>query len=193
MGILAANVRKIVKVLGVSGVGVLLTAGPHVLGAPRSASAQSAREYQIKAAFVYNFVKFVDWPAAVLPETSDSINLCVLGEEAFADGFDTLKGKEVKGKKLAVRRVEQVKDADGCHVLFIGSSEEKRAPQVLQTLQGASVLTVGETDRFPQLGGIINFVVEKNRLRFEINVSGAERARLKLSSQLLSLAKVVRQ
>jgi hypothetical protein len=117
----------------------------------------------------------------------------VLGDEAFAEGFDTLKDKTVKGKKLVVRHLEQVKDADGCHVLFIGSSEEKRAPQVLQTLQGASVLTVGEMDRFPQLGGIINFVVEKNKLRFEINMNSAERARLKLSSQLLGLAKVVRQ
>jgi hypothetical protein len=187
------TVRRIVTAVRAAAVAVLVTGAPY-LDIPRPADAQSTqREYQIKAAFVYNFVKFVDWPAAALPETSDTINVCVLGDEAFAAGFDTLTDKTVKGKKLAVRRVEQVKDADGCHVLFIGSSEEKRAPQVLQTLQGASVLTVGEMDRFPQLGGIINFVVERNKLRFEINVSGAERARLKLSSQLLGLAKVVRQ
>jgi hypothetical protein len=182
-----------VKALGAAAVAVLVTGAPS-LNVPRPAYAQSTqREYQIKAAFVYNFVKFVDWPAAVLPVTSDTISVCVLGDEAFVEGFDTLKDKTVKGKKLAVRHLEQVKGADGCHVLFIGSSEEKRAPQVLQTLQSASVLTVGEMDRFPQLGGIINFVVEQNKLRFEINVNSAERARLKLSSQLLSLAKVVRQ
>jgi hypothetical protein len=194
VGILAVNLRKTIKLLGVAGVGVLVAGAPHFLDALRPAYAQSTqREYQLKAAFVYNFIKFVDWPGAVLPETSDTISVCVLGEEAFAEGFDTLKDKTVKGKKLAVRRLEQVKDADGCHVLFISSSADKRAPQVLQTLQSASVLTVGEMDRFPQLGGIINFVVERNKLRFEINVSSAERARLKLSSQLLSLAKVVRQ
>ena len=188
------SVRKIVKAVGAAAVAVLVTGAPYLVNVPRPAYAQSTqREYQIKAAFVYNFMKFVDWPAAALPETSDTINVCVMGDEVFAAGFDTLKDKTVKDKKLAVRRVEQAKDAAACHVLFIGSSEEKRTPQVLQTLQGASVLTVGEMDRFPQIGGIINFFIERNKLRFEINVNSAERARLKLGSQLLSLARVVRQ
>ena len=158
-----------------------------------AAQSGSLREYEIKTAFIYNFVKFVDWPPTALPETSDTINLCVWGDEPFAVAFDSLKDKAVKGRRLVVRHIEQPRDFEGCHVLFVGSSEEKRAQQAMQALQGRSVLTVGEMERFPQLGGIINFVVEKNRVRFEINVNSAERASLKLSSQLLSLAKIVRQ
>ncbi len=116
----------------------------------------------------------------------------MLRDDPFAEALEVIKGKTVKGRRLAIRRVEPGRDLEICQVLFIGSSEEKRLPQVMQSLQGSNVLTVGEMERFVQLGGIINFFVQNNRVRFEINVNGAERARLKLSSQLLSLAKVVR-
>ena len=165
-----------------------------VSGAPGAQAQPSLdREQQIKAAFLYNFVKFVDWPIEVLPETSDTISICVLGDDPFYETLETIKGKTVKGRRLAVRRVGAVKDLESCHVAFIGAAEEKRLPQLMQRLQGSSVLTVGDMEGFTQSGGIINFVVEKNKVRFEINVNRAERARLKLSSQLLGLARVVRE
>jgi hypothetical protein len=175
---------------------VLITVGACVLASdPGNAHAQSSlsREHEIKAAFLYNFVKFVEWPSEALPESSDTITICVLSDDPFAEALEAIKGKTVKGRRLVVRRIESIKQAESCQALFVGSTNEPLLPQVMQTLQGASVLTVGEMDRFVQSGGIINFVVEKNRVRFEINVSSAERARLKLSSQLLSLARVVRQ
>ena len=175
------------------GLALCSATGGMAVGSNAAAESGSSREYEIKTAFIYNFVKFVDWPAAALPETSDTLNLCVWGDEPFAVAFDSLKDKVVKGRRLVVKHMEQPRDFEGCHVLFVGSSEEKRAQQVMQALQGRSILTVGETERFPQLGGIINFVIEKNKIRFEINMSSAERASLKLSSQLLSLAKIVRQ
>ena len=162
---------------------------------PPTVQAQSLleREYQIKAGFLYNFLKFIEWPSDVLPETSGTINICVLGDELAREAFESLNGKMVKDRRLAVRRLEPVKDLLSCHVLFIGASEEKRFPQIMQSLRGLRVLTVGEIERFAQSGGIINFVTERNKVRFEINVDSAARAGLKVSSQLLSLAKVVRQ
>ena len=174
---------------------VALVAANVLIGLPPGAHAQSSplREHEIKAAFLYNFVKFVDWPSEVLPETSDTITICVLSDDPSAEALESLRGKMVKGRRLSTRRIEGVKDVESCHVLFISSSEEKRVPQVMQNLHGSSVLTVGEMERFIQSGGIINFVIERNKVRFEINPTSAERARLKLSSQLLSLARVVRQ
>ena len=161
-------------------------------GLPLGARAQSSHEYEIKAAFLYNFVKFVEWPSEALPETSATITVCVLGDDPSADALESINGKTVKGRRLSVRRLQPTTGIESCHVLFISSSQESRLPQVMQNLHGSSVLTVGEMERFIPSGGIINFVIERNKVRFEISPSGAERARLKLSSQLLSLARVVR-
>ena len=180
--------RRIVKgvLLAILGVCALV-------GGPRHVPAQSLREYQIKAAFLYNFLKFVDWPSEVLPESSDVITVCVFGDDPFGEALESIKDKLVKGRRLTIRRLGPVKDLESCHVLFIGASEEARLPQVVQSLRGASVLTIGEIEGFAESGGIINFVVKKNKVHFEINLNNAERARLKLSSQLLSVARVVRQ
>ena len=178
--------RRLARVLAAA----LLAAGVQA-GSPVDVQSQTVHEYEIKAAFLYNFVKFVEWPNEALPETSD-ITVCVLGGEPSVDPLESIQGKIVRGRRLSVRRIRAIKDVESCHVLFISSSEESRLPQVMQNLHGSSVLTVGEMERFIPSGGIINFVIERNKVRFEINPNGAERARLKLSSQLLSLARVVR-
>lgn len=188
MGILAVTARRLARVLAAA----LLAAGLQV-GAPAGVQSQTVHEYEIKAAFLYNFVKFVEWPNEALPETSDTITVCVLGDDPAGEALESINGKTVKARRLVVRRIQPIKGIESCHVLFISSSEESRLPQVMQNLHGSSVLTVGEMERFIPSGGIINFVIERNKVRFEINPNGAERARLKLSSQLLSLARVVRQ
>lgn len=180
-------IRTVVRVVTTTVCGLL------TLMASAHAQSLSLREYQIKAAFLYNFVKFVDWPSQTLPDTSDTLTICVLGEDPFGEALDSLKDKPAKGKRLAIRRAASVREVAGCHVLFVGSSEEKQLPQVIESAQQSHILTVGEMDQFAQRGGIINFVVERNKLRFEVSVDGAARAGLKISSQLLSLAKVVRQ
>lgn len=166
-----------------------------VASAPLEIHAQASllREYQIKAAFLYNFIKFIDWPPDALPETSDTIIICVFSDDPFREALDSIKDKTVRGRRLLIQRLQQDKELGSCQVLVLGPSEEKRVPQVMQSLQGSSVLTVGDIERFVHSGGIINFLVEQNRVRFEINLNSAERARLKVSSQLLSLARVVRQ
>ena len=186
MDVLGALTRRVI---------LLVSMGACVLvGAPPPTLAEGpSREPEIKAAFLYNFIKFVDWPTEFLPDTSDTITICVLRTDTFGDALESLRGKTVKGRRLAIRRIEPGRAVDSCHVLFVGSSEEQRLSQVMQSVQRSSVLTVGETNEFLHSGGIINFVIERNKVHFEINLNSAERARLKLSSQLLGLATVVRQ
>jgi hypothetical protein len=161
------------------------------LSAPAAAQSPFDREYEIKAAFLYNFIKFVEWPSQPLRATSDTMTICVLGEDPF-EVVNALKDKTVKGRRLVVRQLSAVEPGT-CHVAFIALSEARRLPQIMQSIQGTGVLTVGEMDDFLRQGGIINFVIERNKVRFEINLASATRSGLKLSSQLLSLAKAVRE
>ena len=151
------------------------------------------REYQIKAAVLYNALKFVEWPAEVLSEASPTITICVLGEDPFGVALDSIRGKVIKGRTLEIRRLEGAQDPGGCQVLFISSSEKTRLAQIMQSLKDLRILTVSETKQFAELGGIINLTIEKNNIRFAINVDSAERAGLKVSSELLKLATVVRE
>jgi uncharacterized protein DUF4154 len=163
-----------------------------VLSTPLIGYAESrmALEYQVKAAFLYNFVKFVDWPASAFPPTGDAVVIGVIGNDPFGGILDqVLQGKTCcHDRKLVVRRFERIEHVSECHVLFISSSEEARLADILQILNGASVLTVGEMGRFAERGGMIGFQRADNKLRFEINTDAASRAGLTISSQLLKLA-----
>ena len=158
-----------------------------------SAHAQlpSWRENEIKAAFLYNFVKFTEWPAEAFPESSSLLIVGVLDDRQVDAAFESLDGKIAGGRKLVIKRIEGTYDLKSCHIVFIRISGKERVAQILGSLQNSNVLTVGEMKGFAQLGGIINFYMRSNRLRFEINVDAAKRAELKMSSKLLKLAKVV--
>ena len=150
-------------------------------------------EYQVKAAYLYNFGKFVDWPAKVAA-TSDFFNICVLGEDPFGTTFDaTIAGESINGKKVVVKRITRPQDAVSCRILFISSSEEGRLQEILAALDKTSVLTVSDIAQFTVRGGMIRFVREANRVRFEVNLSTAEHAGLTLSSQLLKVAITVKR
>ncbi|HXG66695.1 MAG TPA: YfiR family protein [Blastocatellia bacterium] len=160
---------------------------------PTRGQTRSANEYEIKAAYLYNFAKFIDWPAEVFPYANAPIVIGVVGDDPFGHVLDqVINGKTVNGRPLTVRRLAAGQDLRACHILFISSSEESRAAQIVGSLQGASVLTVGDMSRFIHLGGMIRFALTGNNVRFEIHVGRAERARLRLSSRLLSVAKVLR-
>lgn len=157
-----------------------------------SAQSSSPTEYEVKAAFLYNFGKFVEWPADDSAGADDTFDICVLGRDPFGDVLDeTVEGKSLRGRKLVVRRIGQTAEGLNCHILFISSSEERNLGYILSVLQGRSVLTVGEMRRFAQRGGMINFRIEENRIRFEINLGAAESAGLTVSSQLLKLARII--
>lgn len=146
-------------------------------------------EYQLKAAFLYNFAKFVEWPPTVLPQNSSPFIIGILGENPFNDELKkSVVGKKILDHPISVVSFPNAKEATNCHILFICTSEKKRLPEIFQALGNANVLTVGETERFIESGGVINFTREGNKIRFEISDDAAKRAGLKISSKLLSLA-----
>ena len=146
-------------------------------------------QYQVKAAFIYNFMKYVDWPES--EETPQGISLGILGKDSFDDALDVIKGKMAKGRRVVVVRPHGVENARRCDVLFIGESERGRLPHILKSLQDAPVLTVADQEGFCEAGGMINMITEKNKIRLEINVTAARKAGLRLSSKLLKLARTV--
>jgi hypothetical protein len=158
-------------------------------------SGQSSKpsEYQVKAAYVYNFGKFVKWPAAVAASQSGPFSICVLGEDTFGSVLEsTLTGQSIGGKPVTVKRIVKPQDATGCRILFISSADESHLREILSTLGQSSVLTVSDIPDFSKRGGMIQFVLEGDRVRFEVNRASAEEAGLTLSSDLLKVAAAVR-
>jgi len=152
--------------------------------------AETGTEYEVKAAFLYKFANFVEWPA---DEGTSPLGICVLGQDPFGLALDrVVKGKFINGREFMIRRLRTNDVADDCHILFIGASENRQLTQILNRLRGLPVLTVGDVAGFCENGGTINLVVSGKRVRLEINPASAERARLLLSSRLLSLARIVR-
>lgn len=159
------------------------------LAAAQPTAAQELSEYQVKAAFLYNFAKFVDWPEPKLDTADNRLHICVLGADPFGEELDaTVDGKTIQGKWLTVLRLQSGDDLRHCHLLFIGDSGEFHLPFVLNEAREAHVLTVGDSPDFAFQGGMINFRMEENKVRFEINARAAEEAGLRISSQLLKLA-----
>jgi hypothetical protein len=160
-----------------------------VLGFKSLAQDSPPSEYQIKAAFLYNFAKFVEWPTQAMAGTTSPLVIGVLGKNVFgADLERTIHNKTINNHPLQVKEFQSVTEATNCQILFISASEQDRFPKILEELRAASILTVSETDHFIEAGGMINFVIEGNKIRFQINDVAAKAAGLKISSKLLSLA-----
>ena len=145
-------------------------------------------ENEVKSAYLYNFGKFVEWPAKAT-SVRESFPICVLGDDNFGSTLETIiAGESINDKKVLVKRVAKPQDAVSCRILFISSSEQNQLKEILAALDNTSVLTVSDTPQFTRRGGMIQFVVEANKVRFEVNLTSAERAGLTLSSQLLKVA-----
>ena len=173
-----------------AGVVVLLVLLLH--GRPVQGQGSASSEHEVKAAFLFHFSQFVDWPEGTFKEANSPIVYCTIGEDPFHGALDaSLSGKAVGERALRVQHFKQVEEIRGCQILFIGESEQKRMASLATKLQGNPVLTVGESEHFIQEGGMIGFLLEENKIRFEINLDAAEHAKLKLSSRLLGLAKRV--
>lgn len=158
-----------------------------------AARGQEMDEYQVKAAFLYNFAKFVEWPSQAFKTPQDPILVCVFGHNPFGGALEeVIRGKSIDGRVFVFRHVANAKEANACQILFIGSAEGKRFHSLGGSLKPAGILTVGEAQGFATAGGVINFTLERGRVRFEINVDAAEHAKLQISSKLLSLAQIVR-
>lgn len=164
---------------------VLLSAFP--------AAGQRPSEYQVKAAFLYSFPNFIEWPVETFADTATTLTIGILGDDPFGNAFEPFAKKTIKSRQVVIRRSNRLQELPICQILFICDSEKKYLPQILEHLQGRSVLTVGETEGFAQAGVIANFVLQDNKVRFEINVAAAERAGLKFSAKLLKLALIVQE
>jgi YfiR/HmsC-like len=157
---------------------------------PAVAQSEPLSEYQVKAAFLFNFAKFIEWPADLAE--SSSLILCVVGEDPFGGDLSrVVEGQSVRGRTIAIRRDRFGDDLRSCHVLFVSESETKHVPQILAGLQGHAVLTVSDIDGFAQSGGVLQFFMEQSHVRFIVNLEAASQAKLKINSKLLALARVL--
>jgi len=197
------------KILTSLALGALLLQTIANAAAPRS-------RYETKAGYLLNFAEFIEWPAGAFADAKSPIILGVVGKDPFGPELDKLQGKTANGRKLEIKRfkgalefrgeatpgrrqddlsskqAKKLAEMKSCHMLFITSSEKNYLPQTLKPFRGTSVLTVGEIESFAREGGMITFVDSENSVQLEINLAAAEQARLKISSKLLSLAKVIK-
>jgi hypothetical protein len=144
-------------------------------------------EHEVKAAFLYQFGKYVEWQSD--QETSNPFVICVLGEDPFGHALDAIvKGKILSGRPVAIKRIIGPSELHDCRILFVSRSEDDRLPAILKTLNKRMVLTVGEGAQFTRRGGMVAFTSEDKRVRFAINLAAVEAAKLTVSSQLLRIA-----
>jgi len=176
--------------------GLRIAVGALLLGLSANASAQDQNgsdtaEYLIKAGYVYNFAKLVEWPSAAVHK-SQPIVIGVLGNDAFAAVLErVVDGKKIDARPFVVKRLKgQFRDC-GCHILFVSAAESVRADEIIQFQNAASVLTISEAPDFARRGGIIALVLQDSKVRFAVNVDAASQAALTISSRLLALATIV--
>jgi hypothetical protein len=163
----------------------------------QSPDASDSSEYLIKAGFIFNFAKFVEWPSNAFAQPDSPIVIGILGTDPFGTIIDKIvQDKKIGTRGFVVKRLKwgvDLKELRECKILFIGASERAHMDELVQMLRGLPVLTVGETPGFAERGGVIRFVLEDNRVRFEVNVVAARQADLTISSRLLTLARIIQQ
>lgn len=153
---------------------------------------QKPTDYQVKAIYLYNFGKFVQWPAGVSDKDTD-FTVCILGQDPFGAALDAaLAGAAIGGKPVTAKRISSLDVSAHCRILFLGSTEANRLRKIMEALDKEAVLTVSDIPEFSRHGGMIEFVTEESRVRFEVNLDAAQQAGLTLSSELLKVATTVR-
>ena len=182
---------RITRIIAAIALATALTLGVHVRCAR---TAQANLEYEVKAAFLYNFAKFVEWPATAFASADAPLVFCIVGANPFDGALErVISDRTAHGRKILVRDVTDA-SGGGCHLVFITEKENERVARLVHTAQStaqAPVLTVGESETFADSDGMIRLVVEEGGVRFDINAAAAERAGLRFSSQLLKLARRV--
>jgi hypothetical protein len=148
-------------------------------------------EYAVKAAFLYNFAKFVKWPADAFSDAQSPFVLGIIGEDPFGSALDAIRRKSVGNRKLVITRLDKLEDIKKCHMLYISRPRENDLDQIFARLKGLNVLTVSDIEGFALKGGIIGLFKVGNKIRFEINVNSVKRSGLQVSSKLLNLARIV--
>lgn len=172
----------------------LVAAAALIQGAIRVDAQDAPMDYQVKAAFLVNFPKYLDWPTKAFAATNSPITFAVFGDDNVANELQNMiSGLVISGHPVVLKRIHGEADLNGdCQILFIAASERSRIPAVLEKLRGSSVLTVGDSDNFLEQGGVINMVPKNRKIRLQVNLTAAGQAQLKISSRLLVAADVVK-
>jgi len=162
---------------------------------PAFARAQSddSAEYPVKLAFLYNFTKFVEWPAEAYPSPEAPLNICLVGQDPF--GYDmehVLRSRTVGNHPVALLKFKPGQNLKGCHIVFVSADSGGRSMSIVADLRSSDTLTVGDSQDFAGNGGMISFMVEENKVRFEINLEATKKTHLRISSKLLALARIVK-
>ena len=185
--------KKVVSLIAITCLLSAMALGGHAQGMD---SADSS-EYLIKAGFIYNFAKLVQWPATAFAQPDSPIVIGILGDDPFGATLDRIVAdKKINGRSLVVRRLKwsrDFKEVKDCNILFVSISEKEHIDSVVEMMKQLPVLTIGDAPGFARRGGIMNFTLEDNKVRFEVNVEAAKHADLTISSRLLTLAKIVQQ
>lgn len=170
-----------------------LIVGAFCASLPVQAQISSDEEYRLKLAFLYNFAKFVEWPADSFPSPQAPLNICVIGRDPFDGELERqVATRSLNGHPVTIRTLRPSDDPIGCHLVFLPASSDSSLAAVLKRLDG-SAITVGESAGFVARGGVVNFVIEGTMLRFEVNLSASQRVRSRISSRFLALAKIYRE
>jgi hypothetical protein len=173
----------------------IITCWLFFIACPRALSQkEEGAEYPVKLAFLYNFTKFVEWPPDAYREPGAPLVICIVGRDPFSEILEAeLRARNVGGHPVQLKTFKANDKLSVCHIVFVPATEKHQADRIVRGLKGSPTLTVGETEGFAVLGGIINLTVEANKVHFEVNRLAAERAGLKISSGLLSIAKIVHE
>ena len=194
---IAASLRSraiaglVVGIIALAAVPAARAQSVDVAGAGSAQPVKISREYLIKAAILYNFAKFAEWPTAAFSNDIAPLRICVIGDDPFGPALDSLRGKTVRNRPLYAARIAKVEDAAACHILFVSDSEKERLATILDAVGVLPILTVADMGQFTSSGGIIALKKVDNRSRIKVNIDAVEKAGLKLSSKLLRLADTV--
>lgn len=158
----------------------------------QTAGSSDSSEYLIKAGFIYNFANLLQWPASAFSKADSPIVIGILGTDTFGGMLDeVLAGKKVNGRSFLVKHLKWGMELKDCNIVFVSPSETVHLEEILRLLKGLPILTIGETPNFARRGGVINFILVDDKVRFEVNVEAAKQADINISSRLLALAKIV--
>jgi YfiR/HmsC-like len=170
---------------------LLATLGP-MCGGGLAGAQDGSSEYAVKAAFLFHFAQFVEWPDTAFRDAKSPLVYCTVGFDPFRGVLDeTLKDKTVGARGFEVRHLKQAQEAHGCHLVFLGEDQKRQLASAMAALKGTPALVVGESDKFVEEGGMIGLSLEDNKVKFEVNLDATDRAGLKVSAKLLALAKHV--
>lgn len=158
-----------------------------------ASGATNNTEYNLKAAYLYQFTKFTQWPGRLFTNQNSPIRICILGKNPFGKSLDSFSSRASQGRDLSIKYLSSLQNIASCHVIFICRSEDRKLPQILQHIKNSPVLSVSDIDNFAQRGGIIGFVPRQRKVGLEINVDASRISGTKISSKLLEVATLIRE